>query len=108
MRNHRSRSGRRSLITPSDLVKQNIQSAGVLIHITLVDKRQGGVGDLVTPDMIHVYDMEADGNIVPKPHDDDEHAAPSDFAIFYGATALAVSSFSNRYACERGVKGDTT
>ncbi|KAK3357824.1 NUDIX hydrolase domain-like protein [Lasiosphaeria hispida] len=56
---------------PSVLVRRNIRAAGVLTYVTLLEKGQGEVGGLVKPDMVHVYDMEAAEDVIPKPHDDE-------------------------------------
>lgn len=54
-----------------DLVKEHIRSAGVLTCMTLLESGEGEIGGLVKSDMVHVYDIELAGDVVPKPHDDE-------------------------------------
>lgn len=56
---------------PEDLVRAHARSCGVLSYIGLNDARGSGEKGLVTPDLIYVFDLEVDEDVMLKPRDDE-------------------------------------
>lgn len=56
---------------PEKLVRENAHSCGVLSYITKRESRGGGEEGLVSPDLIYIYDLEVQPDVILKPGDDE-------------------------------------
>jgi 8-oxo-dGTP pyrophosphatase MutT (NUDIX family) len=56
---------------PEVLVRQRAFCRGAISHMGITGADFPGEKGLVTPDVCHVYDMELQQDVVPRPHDDE-------------------------------------
>lgn len=56
---------------PESFVRRKAKSCGVLTYIHLTDESFFAEQGLVMPDIVHVYDLELDSDVVPMPKDDE-------------------------------------
>lgn len=57
---------------PAELVRQNVRSVGCLTYIGLTGTGYGvEEAGLVVPDIVYLFDLELDEDVVPKPKDDE-------------------------------------
>lgn len=54
---------------PADLLQKGIRTTGVLTYISYELEKPGGNESCVVPDMIYVFDLEVDSDVVPVPED---------------------------------------
>ncbi|KAI0884624.1 uncharacterized protein GGS22DRAFT_144982 [Annulohypoxylon maeteangense] len=56
---------------PEELVRERVQSVGVLTYVSITADGFPGEKGLVIPDIIYVHDLELPSDVVPKPNDDE-------------------------------------
>jgi 8-oxo-dGTP pyrophosphatase MutT (NUDIX family) len=54
---------------PTDLVRHNIKSTGVLTYISRTDEGARAEPGLIIPDIVYLYDIELSSDVIPRPHD---------------------------------------
>ena len=56
---------------PAQLLRRDVRSCGALTYISTTGDADIGENDLVIPDIVYVYDIELNEDVVPKPKDDE-------------------------------------